>query len=115
MGDVAGTGAGGGGVPVGAAGDVTGTEAGGGVTAAAPRATRTPLAFIHALNSSAVIFLPFWLMLKRHGVLSNSVRGLYAAGSSGLTVPGAGVIVAMFWQLSMRMRSKSQTRMPLLD
>ena len=33
-------------------------------------------AYDDALNSSAVMFLPFWLMLKRHGVLSNSVRGL---------------------------------------
>jgi hypothetical protein len=41
-----------------------------------PRATRTPRDFIHALNSSAVMFLPFWLMLKRHGVLSYCVRGL---------------------------------------
>ena len=41
-----------------------------------PRATRTPRDFIQALNSSAVMFLPFWLMLKRQGVLSNWVRGL---------------------------------------
>src|SRR5690606_14696205 len=51
----------------------TGTSTG---TGAAPRATRTPRDFIQALNSSAVMFLPFWLMLKRHGVLSNSVLGL---------------------------------------
>ena len=47
----------------------------------APRATRTPLDFIQALNSSAVMRLPFWFMSNRHGVLSNSVLGWYAAGS----------------------------------
>ena len=42
--------------------------------AAGPRATRTPRASIQAVNSSAVMRLPFCSMLKRHGVLSNSVR-----------------------------------------
>jgi hypothetical protein len=55
---------------VGVAGSATGA------CAFDPRATRTPRDFIHALNSSAVMFLPFWLMLKRQGVLSNWVRGL---------------------------------------
>jgi hypothetical protein len=50
--------------------------AGTGACAFDPRATRTPRDFIQALNSSAVMFLPFWLMLKRQGVLSNCVRGL---------------------------------------
>jgi len=53
---------------------VAGTDTG--ACAFDPRATRTPRDFIHALNSSAVMFLPFWLMLKRQGVLSNWVRGL---------------------------------------
>jgi hypothetical protein len=69
-----------GGIPVVAAGAGAGTVPGasvaGSAAGAAPRATRTPRDFIQALNSSAVMFLPFWLMLKRHGVLSNSVRGL---------------------------------------
>ena len=47
-----------------------------GACALDPRATRTPRDFIQALNSSAVMFLPFWLMLNRQGVLSNWVRGL---------------------------------------
>jgi hypothetical protein len=53
------------------AGAAAGTAAG-----AAPRATRTPRDFIHALNSSAVMFRPFWFMLNRQGVLSYWVRGL---------------------------------------
>jgi hypothetical protein len=63
----------------GIAGVVDGVGAGGTATGACafdPRATRTPRDFIQALNSSAVMFLPFWLMLKRQGVLSNWVRGL---------------------------------------
>ena len=42
----------------------------------APRAMRTPRAFIQASNSSAVMCLPFWVMLNRHGVLSHCVCGL---------------------------------------
>ena len=41
-----------------------------------PFATRTPRAFIHWSNSSAVMRLPFWFMSNRHGVLSNCVFGL---------------------------------------
>jgi hypothetical protein len=56
---------------------IAGTDAAGtGACAFDPRATRTPRDFIQALNSSAVMFLPFWLMLNRQGVLSNWVRGL---------------------------------------
>src|SRR5690606_13830666 len=69
---------------VGAAADsVAGAEAVA-AGAGAPLATRTPRAFIHASNSSAVMRLPFWLMSKRQGVLSYSVCGLYAAGSLAL-------------------------------
>ncbi len=55
-----------------------GASAAAGVAAGAGRAltTRTPRAFIQASNSSAVMRLPFWLMSKRQGVLSNSVCGL---------------------------------------
>ena len=62
-----------------AAGGLDGVGVGSTATGACafdPRATRTPRDFIQALNSSAVMFLPFWLMLKRQGVLSNWVRGL---------------------------------------
>src|SRR5690606_33012053 len=59
---------------------------------ARPLATRTPLDSIQAANASAVIRSPFWFMSKRHGVLSNSVRGLYAAGSAAAA---AGVVDAV--------------------
>jgi hypothetical protein len=100
------TGAGAGATTPGAAGATT-PGAAGTTAGAAPRATRTPRAFIQALNSSAVMRLPFWLMSKRQGVLSNSVFGLYAAGSFGSIALGAGTTMAMAWQLSIRKRSNT--------
>jgi len=52
------------------------TGAGAAAGALPPFATRTPRAFIHWSNSSAVMRLPFWFMSNRHGVLSNCVCGL---------------------------------------
>src|SRR5690606_27820359 len=76
-GGVPGTGAAGASVSVAGATPGAAAAAGAGAGAgAAPLATRTPRDSIHALNSSAVMRLPFWLMSKRQGVLSNSVLGL---------------------------------------
>ena len=102
-----------------------------GSAAGLPLATRMPLAFIHASNSSAVMRRPFWLMSKRQGVLSSLVTAcrhrrrepgarsrastwstLWQYGSAEVATAISGATTLMFAPAGRRREGSSRWQMP---